>query len=45
MFVKANALADEDPEFAVKARNAFSALETFGRCAESSQSRNYKRII
>jgi arginyl-tRNA synthetase len=25
--VKANALADEDPEFAVKARNEFCALE------------------
>eukprot|EP00090_Calanus_glacialis_P004925 TRINITY_DN13716_c0_g1_i1.p1 TRINITY_DN13716_c0_g1~~TRINITY_DN13716_c0_g1_i1.p1 ORF type:complete len:297 (-),score=68.24 TRINITY_DN13716_c0_g1_i1:859-1722(-) len=27
VYVKANALADEDPEFAVKARNAFSGLE------------------
>ena len=27
VYVKANSLADEDPEFALKARNAFNGLE------------------
>ena len=44
VYVKANSLADEDPEFALKARNAFNGLENgdqdildiWEMCAETS---------
>jgi arginyl-tRNA synthetase len=53
VFVKANALADEDPEFAVKVRNAFSAalenrdqdnLDIWEMCRVKELEKNYFKL-